>query len=94
MKKFIPIIAKIRRKSKQTRITFVIAGIEARRALTTSLRPSFLAITLRGLRALKALKAFRDFKALPPSLPETQTKKSKREAKTTIKSKMFHADLI
>lgn len=65
LKKLMPMIAKIIRKRVQTMITFVIAGIEDNRALTTSLRPSFLLMTLSGLKALSALRAFRDLRAPP-----------------------------
>jgi hypothetical protein len=54
-------IAKTMMKKKHTNITLARAGSELNRALTTSLRPSFLLITLRGLRALSALSDFRDF---------------------------------
>jgi len=43
---------------EQTRSTFVIEGIEARRAFTIKRIPSFLEITLSGLKALNALRAF------------------------------------
>jgi hypothetical protein len=52
-------IAKIKMNSEQTRSTFVIEGIEARRAFTIKRIPSFLEITRRGLSALKALRALR-----------------------------------
>jgi hypothetical protein len=64
LKKLIPVIAKIIKKSEQTSITFVIDGIELSRAFTTSLRPSFLLIILRGLKALIALKALNALRAL------------------------------
>lgn len=76
-------------------MTFVIEGIEASKALTTSLNPSFLLITLSGLKALSALKAFKDFKALPPAVePERVTYKSTIDAETTKKSSAFQADLM
>jgi len=73
--------------------TFVIAGIEEIRAFTTSLNPSFLPITLKGLRALSTLKAFRDFKAPPEEFPLIKNTRSVIEAATTIKSSKFQADL-
>ena len=49
---------------EQTSITFPRAGKELNRELTTSLRPSFLLITLNGLNARRALNDFKDFKDL------------------------------
>lgn len=89
-----PIIANIMRKSRQTISTLVIAGIEDRRAFTTSLKPSFLPITLKGRSALRTLKAFRDFKAPPEELPLIKTIRSIIDATTTMKSSIFQADLI
>jgi hypothetical protein len=45
-------------KSEHTSITFFIEGIDASKALTTNLIPSFFEITLSGLNALRALNAF------------------------------------
>ena len=55
-------IAKIMMNSMQTINTFFIAGIEAKSAFTTSFKPSFLEIILRGRRALRALSDFRDLR--------------------------------
>ena len=52
LKKFTPIIEKIRMKSKQTRSTFAIDGSEASKALTTRRIFSFLDMTLNGLKPL------------------------------------------
>ena len=82
------------RKRRQTISTLVIAGIEESRALTTSLRPSFLPITLKGLKALRTLRAFRDFRVPPEDEPLRKTTRSIIEATTTIKSRIFQAFLI
>jgi hypothetical protein len=75
----------MRTKRPQTSMTFPSAGRDENKELTTSLRPSFLLMTLRGLRALSALSAFNDFKALP----SPPTEKSISEASTTVKSNIF-----
>jgi hypothetical protein len=70
--------------------TFVIEGIEAKRALTTNHISAFLDIILRGHRAQIALKAFRLFR-LPVSYPlNVPITKSTSDTITTIKSRMFH----
>ena len=93
LKKLMPIIANIIKKSVQTIITFVIAGIDDKSALTTNLRPSFLLMTLNGRNALSALNALSDLRALPPAVdPETKIPKSIIEATTTMKSRKFQAE--
>jgi hypothetical protein len=62
LKKLIPTTAKVRINKKLITITLNNAGNELNNALTTSLRPSFLLMTLSGLNALRALNAFNDFK--------------------------------
>jgi hypothetical protein len=57
MKKFTPIIAKINRNKKQTAATFVMLGMEAKRAFTMSFIPLFREIILSGLSARRALRA-------------------------------------
>ena len=52
-------IAKMRMISAQTISTFVIEGIEASKAFTTSFIPGFLEMTLNGLNPRNALKAFK-----------------------------------
>jgi hypothetical protein len=57
-----PIIAKMSMTNEQTKSTFVIEGIDARRAFTTNFIPSSLEMTLNGLNALSALNAFKAYK--------------------------------
>jgi hypothetical protein len=62
LNKLIPITENIKMNNKHMSNTLNKADRELNKALTTSLSPSFLLITLKGLNALKALNAFNDFK--------------------------------
>jgi hypothetical protein len=55
-----PRIAKIKRKSRQTIVTLLIAGNEESKALTINFIPLFLDTILRGRRARRARSALRD----------------------------------
>lgn len=80
-----------------TRTTLVMAGMEAKRAFTTILNPSFLLTILNGLSARKALNAFRLFKvdrSVSPLVAKKVKYKSTNDASTTAKSRIFHPFFI
>jgi hypothetical protein len=85
-------MAKIRRNKDPTSKTLPIEGRDAKRALTTSLIPSFRDIILSGRRARNALKALiaDNYYISNPDIAKT---KSIRDARTTKASSIFHGEL-
>jgi hypothetical protein len=84
-------IEKIRRNRMHTMSTFVIAGIDANKAFTTTLSPSFLEIIQRGRRAQIAQRALRLLSVLVSTDELKENPKSTRLHITTVKSSIFHA---
>jgi len=83
-----PITPKMSMNRVQTSSTLVIDGIDARRAFTTNLIPSSLAIILNGLKALNALRAFKDYRDCILT-PATKNARSSKEKITTKASRRF-----